>query len=82
MNRKMKYISWRLFFCAGLGIVLLFAALGMLWLTWIGSGQGLFPITLLTAAAAAYLCCMYRLVIIPYKETHKIYEQFILGVIR
>ena len=81
MNRKMKYISWRLFFCAGLGIVLLFAALGMLWLTWIGSGQGIFPITLLTVAAAAYLCCMYRLVIIPYKETHKIYEQFIMGYI-
>jgi two-component system sensor histidine kinase YesM len=77
----MKYISWRLFFCAGLGIVLLFAALGMLWLTWIGSGQGIFPITLLTVAAAAYLCCMYRLVIIPYKETHKIYEQFIMGYI-
>lgn len=67
--------------CAGLGMVLLLATLGMLWFVCLSSGQGILPAMFLTIALAAYLCCMYRLVIIPYRETHKIYEQFIMGYV-
>ena len=79
-NQKV-YLSGRIRLCALLGLGLYLAALGYLWLVSLSRGRGMAVCGVLTLALAGYLCLVYRLVVMPYRETRKIYEQFVLGYV-
>ncbi len=81
MNKNKTYLSGRIRLCALLGLVLFLAALGHLWLVSLSRGKGMAVCGVLTLALAGYLCLVYRLVVMPYRETRKIYEQFVLGYV-
>lgn len=81
MIEKLRYLSFRLMICAGTGLFLLAAALGVVWGFAVQSGRGILPAALLTLAAAGYIGVLYRLVLSPYRETKRIYEQFVMGYV-
>ena len=81
MTEKMRYLSFRLMACAGLGTVLLAVLLGVFWGFCLWSGQGIFLAAGLTLATAGYVCGVYRLAVVPYRETKRIYEQFVMGYV-
>lgn len=81
MTEKTKYLSFRLLLCLITGWGLSGISLVLLWTICIRLRQSLLPVILLTAVSAGYLCMIYRLVILPYKETKKIYEQFVMGYV-
>lgn len=81
MNENKTYLSGRIRLCALLGLGLFLAALGHLWLVSLSRGKGMAVCGVLTLALAGYLCLVYRLVVMPYRETRKIYEQFVLGYV-
>lgn len=81
MTEKLKYLSFRLLLCAVTGTVLFGTTLAMLWTMCINSGKGLIAVTLLTIAFAGYVCGVLRLIVTPYQETKKIYEQFVMGYV-
>ncbi len=81
MNKNKTYLSGRIRLCALLGLGLFLAALGHLWLVSLSRGKGMAVCGVLTLALAGYLCLVYRLVVMPYRETRKIYEQFVLGYV-
>lgn len=81
MNEKLKYLSFRLFLCAGAGTTLFIAALTMLWSVCLSSSQGVFFVIILTVLFAGYVYGVFCLVITPYTETKKIYEQFVMGYV-
>lgn len=80
-NHKKIYLSGRIRLCAGIGLGLLVTMLGYLWLVILNRGQGMVMGSVLTLALAGYLFLVYRLVMVPYRETRKIYEQFVLGYV-
>lgn len=81
MNNKLRYLSRRLFLCAVFGGILLFLLLGLIWKLSAEASAG--PLAFLMAAAAltGYGFLLFRLVIRPYQETKKIYEQFAMGYV-
>ncbi|MCI8660167.1 MAG: histidine kinase [Lachnospiraceae bacterium] len=81
MKEKMRYLSFRLFLFACGGMVLLAAVLVVLWSFCIRSGLGGFLAGGLTLTAVGYAFFVYRLVVVPYRETRKIYEQFVMGYV-
>jgi Predicted signal transduction protein with a C-terminal ATPase domain len=81
MTEKLKYLSCRLILCAGAGILLLFSALMLLWILCLRYGLGIFAVLFLTLAAVGYCCFVFRWLLIPYRETKKIYEQFVMGYV-
>lgn len=81
MTEKMRYLSVRLVTVACVGLGLLAAVLAALWGLSIRSGCGVFLAGALTLAAAGYAFGVYRLVVAPYRETRKIYEQFVMGYV-
>ncbi len=81
MNKKWNYLSRRITICAGLGAgMFLFAAL-CFWNLTFHSVIHLFPSVLLTVAGIAYVVLFYRFVVIPYRETRTVYEQFARGYV-
>lgn len=81
MKNKLRYLSRRLVLCACAGSLLLLLFLGLLWDARAKASAGPLPFFLGTAAAAGYLFLIYRLVVRPYQETRKIYEQFAMGYV-
>lgn len=81
MKNKLRYLSRRLFFCAGLGSVLLLLFLGLVWKLSAKALAGPLPFLAAAAASAGYGFLVFRLVIRPYQETRKIYEQFAMGYV-
>lgn len=81
MNEKKRFISERLRLAAVLGGVLFLAALAYIWAVSIKTHIGFLPASIFTLAAAGYVCVVYRLVLKPYYETKKIYEQFVMGYV-
>lgn len=81
MNEKLKYLSFRLFLCVIAGTVLFTAALAMLWSMCLSLNHGMFFVIVLTILFTGYVYGVYRLIILPYRETKKIYEQFVMGYV-
>lgn len=81
MTEKMKYLSWRLLIFAWTGTLLWAAVLGALWFLSVRAGLSILPTVCLTAAIAIYLYAGFRLVVMPYRETKKIYGQFVMGYV-
>ena len=73
---KMRYLSYRMYLAACAGISLLFACLGVIWGMSLKRGLGLLS---LFAAVLTALCL--RMIVRPYQETKKIYEQFSRGYV-
>ena len=81
MNEKLKYLSFRLFLCVIAGTVLFTAALAMLWSMCLSLNHGMFFVIVLTILFTGYVYGVYRLIILPYRKTKKIYEQFVMGYV-
>lgn len=81
MTEKLKYLSQRLFVCACMGGALFLVSLTLLWALCLRSALGILPVLLLTLTAVGYCCMIFRWLLIPYQETRKIYEQFVMGYI-
>ncbi len=78
---KMRYLSYRMYLAACAGISLLFACLGVIWGMSLKRGLGLFPAALLSLFAAVLTALCLRMIVRPYQETKKIYEQFSRGYV-
>ena len=81
MNGKKRFISERLRVSAILGAALFLAALGYIWIVSFKTFIGFLPAFAFTLGAAGYVCVIYHLVFKPYRETKKIYEQFVMGYV-
>lgn len=81
MTEKKRYLSYRIFFCAGVGAALFLAALALLWALSLRDGLSLLPVLLLTLGAAGLAFAVYAGILRPYRETKKIYQQFIMGYV-
>ena len=81
MSKKLKYLSHRLLFCSCMGGALFFVSLALLWALCPRSALGVLPVLLLTLATVGYCCIVFRWLLVPYRETKKIYEQFVMGYI-
>ena len=81
MTEKLKYLSCRLFLCAGGAALLLLSTLALLWALCFKHSLSLFPALLLTLASACYCFFVFRWLLLPYRETRKIYEQFAMGYV-
>ena len=81
MNREMKYLSNQIKICAAFGAFLLFLAAGYLWVQSMEHSSGMIPAMIFTLMLAGYGILVFRMVIRPYRETKKIYEQFIRGYV-
>ncbi len=78
---KMRYLSYRMYIAACACTSLLFACLGVIWGMSLKNGLSLFPAVLLSLLAACLLGLSFRLIVRPYQETKKIYEQFSRGYV-
>ena len=78
---KMRYLSYRMYIAACACASLLFACLGVIWGMSLKNGLSLFPAVLLSLLAACLLGLSFRLIVRPYQETKKIYEQFSRGYV-
>ena len=78
---KMRYLSYRMYIAACACASLLFACLGVIWGMSFKNGLSLFPAVLLSLLAACLLGLSFRLIVRPYQETKKIYEQFSRGYV-
>lgn len=81
MNREMKYLSNRIKACALAGGALLILAVGYIWVLGLEFSIKLIPAVLFTLALVCYVCAVIKLVVVPYRETKKIYEQFVMGYV-
>ncbi|MCI8270372.1 MAG: histidine kinase [Lachnospiraceae bacterium] len=81
MTKKLKYLSHRILFAAGAGMILLFTALILLWLFFLHRMFSIIPVLLLTFAIIGYCFFLFRWIVLPYRETKKIYEQFVMGYV-
>ena len=81
MTEKQRYLSYRILFCAGMGGLLFLAALALLWALSLRDGLSLLPVLLLTLGAAGLFFAVYGWILIPYRETKKIYAQIIMGYV-
>lgn len=81
MNKKLRYLSTRLQLCLYGGIILLLLCIGMIWVQGFRFSQKMIPAGILTLAAGIYFIAIYHLVVRPYRETKKIYEQFVMGYV-
>ena len=81
MNGKMKYLSKRIQWCALAGMAFLALAIGWIWLLSLKFSIKLIPAVLFTAAAVLYAAFVFKLVVKPYRETKRVYEQFALGYV-
>ncbi len=76
-----NYLSVRIKWCALLAAGLIGAFLVRMWVVCIREMQSLMVPAVFTALSAALAVIVYRTVLIPYRETRKIYEQFVMGYV-
>ena len=76
-----NYLSVRIKWCALLAAGLVGAFLVRMWVVCIREMQSLMVPAVFTALSAALAVIVYRTVLIPYRETRKIYEQFVMGYV-
>jgi len=76
-----NYLSVRIKWCALLAAGLIGALLVRMWVVCIREMQSLMVPAVFTALSAALAVIVYRTVLIPYRETRKIYEQFVMGYV-
>ncbi|MCI8296113.1 MAG: sensor histidine kinase [Lachnospiraceae bacterium] len=81
MKEKRRYLSCRIMICTGVGAVLFLAVLVCLWAICLVSGRSLLPVFFFTLAAVGWGCGLYGWILVPYRETKKIYEQFAMGYV-
>ena len=81
MMEKKNYLSVRIKWCALLAAGLIGAFLVRMWVVCIREMQSLMVPAVFTALSAALAVIVYRTVLIPYRETRKIYEQFVMGYV-
>lgn len=81
MKNKLHCLSCRLVLCACAGGILFLLYLGILWKISMEAFLGPWPVLLAAFSGAGYLLLLFRLVIKPYQETKKIYEQFAMGYV-
>lgn len=81
MKNKLHCLSRRLVLCACAGGILFLLYLGILWKISMEAFLGPLPVLLAAFSGAGYLLLLFRLVIKPYQETKKIYEQFTMGYV-
>ncbi|MCI9283596.1 MAG: histidine kinase [Lachnospiraceae bacterium] len=81
MTKKLKYLSYRILFAAGAGTILLFISLALLWFFSLQHALNIIPVLLLTFSIIGYYFFLFRWIAIPYRETRKIYEQFVMGYV-
>jgi two-component system sensor histidine kinase YesM len=81
MNERKKYLSRRVTICASLGACLLFLSIVCVWYMSLRYGMRWIAAAVLTVLAGAYAYAAFCLVIRPYRETKKVYEQFVLGYV-
>jgi len=81
MNGKMKYLSNRVRVGALAGEFLLILMDGYIWWLSLKWPQGLIPAAIFTLFLVVYSWAVVRLIILPYRETGKIYEQFVMGYV-
>lgn len=81
MTKKLKYLSYRILFAAGAGTILLFIALAFLWFFSLQHALNIILVLLLTFFIIGYYFFLFRWIAIPYRETKKIYEQFVMGYV-
>lgn len=81
IKTKLHYLSRRLSLCAFAGGGLLLLYLGLLWKLSTDAKASPFLFFFAAAAAAGYGLLVFRLVVRPYQETRKIYEQFATGYV-
>lgn len=77
--KKWKYLSRRIHIFFTLAVGLLLAAALYLWNLTFHSVIHLFPAVLLSGSVILYLALFYRFVVLPYRETRAVYEQFVRG---
>ncbi len=82
MNERKKYLSRRVTICASLGACLLFLSIVCVWYMSLRYGMRWIAAAVLTVLAGAYAYAAFCLVIRPYRETKKVYEQFVLGYVK
>lgn len=80
-QRKLNYLSRRLYLCACVGAVLLLSLLCRIGKLCFETSAGFLPLILAVLLSSGYAFLVYRLVIRPYQETKKIYEQFAMGYV-
>lgn len=80
-QRKLNYLSRRLYLCACIGAVLLLTLLARIGKLCHEASAGFLPLILAVLLSSGYAFLVYRLVIRPYQETKKIYEQFAMGYV-
>ena len=78
---KKNYLSVRIKWCALLAAGLIGVVLAEMWLVHIREMRSLAAPTLFTALFLMLAAVIYRLVLVPYRETKTIYEQFVLGYV-
>ncbi|NBH74027.1 sensor histidine kinase [Clostridiaceae bacterium] len=81
MSEKLRYLSCRLFLCAGGAAMLFLGTLAFLWVLCFRHSLSLIPALLLTLLSAGYCFFVFRWILLPYRETKKIYEQFAMGYV-
>ena len=78
---KKNYLSVRIKWCALLAAGLIGVVLAEMWLVHIREMRSLAAPTLFTALFLMLAAAVHRLVLVPYRETRKIYEQFVMGYV-
>ena len=76
---KKNYLSVRIKWCTLLAAGLIGVVLAEMWLVHIREMRSLAAPTLFTALFLMLAVAVHRLVLVPYRETRKIYEQFVMG---
>lgn len=81
MNRKRNYLSKRVQVCVLAGELLLILMAGCIWWMSLRYARGLIPAAIFTVLIGLHSWAVIRLIVRPYRETGKIYEQFIMGYV-
>lgn len=81
MKEKMKYLSCRLWLAAVLGDVLLGGLMAWVWALSLEYSLRMILAAFFTAALLLYNWGGCRFVVLPYRETEAVYEQFVKGYV-
>ena len=76
-----NYLSVRIKWCTLLAAGLIVAFLVEIWMVCIREMRSLVVPAVFTALSVMLAAVIYRLVLVPYRETRKIYEQFVMGYV-
>lgn len=81
MSKKWNYLSGRIMVFIALALAMLLLAVCYLWNLTFHSVIHLFPAVFFLSAVILYAVLFYRFVVLPYKETKAVYEQFVRGYV-